>query len=68
MKDTYLTCDYKITAKAILRLDSGSRFWYEWKANYIFVYIQGYFSGSELLKVTLCYAMEIVEPMLRNLI
>lgn len=68
MKDTYLTCDYKITAIAILSLDSGSRFWYEWKANYIFVNIQGHFSGSELLKVTLCYAMEIVEPMLRNLI
>ena len=42
--------------------------WYEWKTNYISVNIQGYFSGSELLKVTLYYAMGIVEPMLRNLL
>lgn len=68
MKDTYLTCDYKIIAVTILSLDSSSEFWYEWKTNYISVNIQGYFSGSELWKVTLYYAMGIVEPMLRNLL
>lgn len=68
MKDTYLTCDYKIIAVTISSLDSSSEFWYEWKTNYISVNIQGYFSGSELLKVTLYYVMGIVEPMLRNLL
>lgn len=45
---TYLTCDYKIIVVVILSLDKGSELWYEWKANYISVNIQGYLFETEL--------------------
>lgn len=64
---TYLTCDYKIIVIVILSLNKGSEFWYEWKANYISVSIQGYLFGTELWNGTVYYVMENVEPMLRNL-
>lgn len=64
---TYLTCDYKVIVVVILSLDRGSEFWYEWKANYISINIQGYLFGTELLKGTVYYAIENVEPKLRNL-